>query len=90
MESQELRYVLALINAEGIGDVIAKKLIAQCGSASNVFSEKKRALLKIPRIGETVVQALQDKTLFERVDQEIEFINAHNIQTVYFKDESLS
>ena len=87
LQSQELRYVLALINAEGIGDVIAKKLIAQCGSASNVFSEKKSALLKIPGIGETVVRALQDNTLFERVDEEIEFIHAHNIETVYFKDD---
>ena len=37
MRHEELLYVLALLKAEGIGDVTAKKLISLVGSAEQVF-----------------------------------------------------
>ena len=41
MKGEELRYVLALQKVKGLGDISAKKLIAACGTAENVFREKK-------------------------------------------------
>ncbi|WP_317168868.1 hypothetical protein [Flavobacterium undicola] len=37
MTTSDLFYVLALQRVEGVGDIMAKKLISQCGSAESVF-----------------------------------------------------
>lgn len=87
MKNQELLNLLALINAEGIGDVLAKKLISYCGSASAVFSEKKQSLAKIPGVGTSITYNLKNKTNFERAFQEIEYIDKNSIQFSYFKDD---
>ena len=47
MLEKELVALLTLQKAKGVGDIIAKKLIAHCGSAENVFAEKKSILEKI-------------------------------------------
>ena len=49
MKTSELFYTLALLQVEGVGDVLAKKLIHHCGNAENVFATKKSQLQKIPR-----------------------------------------
>jgi len=87
LKNQELLNVLALINADGIGDVMAKKLISHCGSASAVFSEKKQGLSKIQGVGASIIYALKDKTIFERATQEIEYMEKHDIQYTYFQDD---
>ena len=40
MTDQDLLYLLALQQVEGVGDIIAKKLINHCGSAQAVFETK--------------------------------------------------
>lgn len=86
MKQEELRYVLALINTEGIGDVLAKKLITHFGSASAVFLQSKQNLLKISGIGNSIISALNNKNNFARAEQEIEFITKNKIDYFYFKD----
>ena len=51
MSQTELFYALSLLQVEGVGDVMAKKLINQCGSAENIFKEKKATLQKIDGVG---------------------------------------
>ncbi len=87
MKNEELLHILALLNTDGIGDVMAKKLIAHFGSATAVFSQKKQDLLKISGIGNSIISALSNKNNFNRSEQEIEFINTNNIQYSYFKDD---
>ncbi|MBJ2174040.1 DNA-protecting protein DprA [Aureibaculum sp. A20] len=87
MKNEELLHLLALINANGVGDVMAKKLIAQCGSATAIFSENKQSLAKIQGVGTSITYALKDKTIFERAAEEIEFIENNNIQYSYFQDD---
>ena len=41
MNLDELPYQIGLTLIEGIGDVNAKSLLAYCGSASEVFKQKK-------------------------------------------------
>lgn len=86
MKNQELLHLLALIKADGIGDVMAKKLIAHCGSATAVFSEKKEHISKIQGVGTSIIYALKDKTLFEKAAKEIEYMDKNNIQYSYFQD----
>ena len=40
MTDQELFHLLALQQVEGVGDIMAKKLINHCGSAEAVFKTK--------------------------------------------------
>jgi len=85
--NEELLHVLALINTDGVGDVMAKKLIANFGSATNIFSAKKQQLLNVQGIGNSIISALSDKTTFIKAEKEIEFIKTNNIQYSYFKDD---
>lgn len=87
LKHEELLHLLALTNANGIGDVMAKKLIAHCGSAIEVFSEKKQNLAKIQGIGSSITYALKDKSIFEKAAQEIEFIDKNDVQYSYFLDD---
>lgn len=86
----ELLYQIALKQLYGIGDVIAKNLIAYCGSASAVFNTKKETLLKIPQVGEYVAKIVLDNRnvskIFKRAEEEIKFIEDENITPLIFTD----
>jgi len=64
------------MQVEGVGDVIAKKLIQHCGNATEVFASKKTLLQKIDGIGSVAVQKLQDKTVFSKAEAELQFLGA--------------
>ena len=49
----DLQYVLALQKVEGVGDIVAKKLINHCGSAREVFNSKSQHLKSIDGVGGT-------------------------------------
>ena len=74
MTQSELYHTLALMQVEGVGDVIAKKLIQHCGNAIEVFASKKSQLQKIDGIGSVVIKNLQDKLVFEKAEAELQFI----------------
>ena len=40
MSDEELFHLLALLKVDGVGDIIAKKLLTHCGSAEDVFKTK--------------------------------------------------
>jgi DNA processing protein len=84
MEERISRVALTLV--PGIGDVLGKKLVARCGSAEAVFSEKKKLLRKIPRIGETVIEALASKDVFRKAEKEIAFMDRYRIRMFFFRD----
>ena len=88
MTQSELYHTLALMQVEGVGDVIAKKLIQHCGNAIEVFASKKSQLQKIDGIGSVVIKNLQDKLVFEKAEAELQFIAQENISTTYFQDEN--
>lgn len=83
-----LLHQIALTLIPGVGDVLGKKLVAVCGSAEAVLSEKKNVLLKADRVGEQVVSSIfenRNKAL-ERAAQELEFINRYRITTYFYAD----
>ncbi|RYD82064.1 MAG: DNA-protecting protein DprA [Sphingobacteriales bacterium] len=88
MDKEKLYYLLALLMVPKIGSKIAKQLIAYCGSPENVFKQKKGQLSKIPGIGATLSQNLSSFSAFARAEEEIKFIEKHNIQPLYFLDEA--
>lgn len=45
MSDQELFYLLALLKVDGVGDIMAKKLLVNCSKAEDVFKPKQINLL---------------------------------------------
>ena len=88
MLQTELLHTLALLKVEGIGDVVAKKLINHCGSAQAVFQSKKKALLAIEGVGEILFKKLQEKNVFQLAENELRFIEKENISYSYFQNEN--
>lgn len=83
---EEILYVLALQHVSRIGDVGAKKLIANCGSAEAVFKEKKQVLAKIDGIGTLRLNNLKLETHIKAAEAELAFIKQNNIDCLYFED----
>jgi DNA processing protein len=88
MTEQELFHLLALLQVEGVGDIMAKKLINHCGSAEAVFKTKISQLATIDGIGSILIQNLKSKTIFEKAEQELQFIKSNEINVAYFQDEN--
>jgi DNA processing protein len=86
--SNERIYQIGLTLIEGIGDINAKNLLAYCGSASEVFKQKKAALIKIPGIGEILAKSIiESKGVLIRAEEEQEFITKYAITPLFFTDE---
>ena len=88
MNEQDLFHLLALQQVEGVGDIMAKKLINHCGNAAQVFKTKASQLASIDGIGSVLLQKLKDKTVFEKAEQELQFIKSNEINVAYFQDEN--
>ena len=87
MNEQDLFYLLALQRVEGVGDIMAKKLLSHLGSAAAVFNAKTAQLSSIDGVGTVLLKNLKDKSVFEKANQELEFMKANGIQAIYFQDE---
>ncbi|MBO6518081.1 MAG: DNA-processing protein DprA, partial [Bacteroidia bacterium] len=81
-------YQLALSQVPHIGPVLARNLVAYCGSAEAVFSESFSNLKRIPGIGDKLALEICGFKNFDRLFREVEFINANNIQVDFFTDAS--
>ena len=86
MTEQQLHYVLALQHVSKIGDITAKKLIAHCGSAEAVLTEKRQNLLKIDGIGSIMINELSGKQHLEAASEELKYISDNHIEYLYFLD----
>ncbi|WMI66588.1 DNA-processing protein DprA [Aestuariibaculum sp. YM273] len=84
MNEHELLYTLALQHVPNIGDIIAKRLIAHCGSAEAVLKEKQQNLLKIDGIGAVTLKHLFEKEHLKAAEEELKFINENDIRVSYF------
>ena len=86
MTTDELIAVLRLQSIPNIGDVTAKKLISHCGSPTAVFDDKLQNLLKIDGIGSFTIKGLHDAEHREAAENELRYIQDHNISYSYFTD----
>ncbi len=84
----KLQHIIGLTQIERVGDVLAKRLIAHCGGAQQVFDQKANRLLEIPGIGDFVARMLkQSKKALKKAEDEINYCIKHNIKIYSFLDE---
>lgn len=88
MIEQDLFHLLALQRVEGVGDIMAKKLLTLFGNAESVFKAKASQLTGIDGVGSVLIKNLKDKSVFEKANQELDFIQKNEINVAYFQDEN--
>ncbi|HLN94253.1 MAG TPA: DNA-processing protein DprA [Flavobacterium sp.] len=87
MRHSELLALLALQNVEGVGDVIAKKLISHCGSAEEVFRAKSSTLSRIDGVGPSLAAKIRNKPPLVQAEREAAFIEKNAISVLPYYDE---
>lgn len=89
MDTNKLRYAIALSNLKGVGAIKAKNMLAYAGGYKELFDLSKINLGKIPGIGtvlaHTIYNQLNSNEVFEKADLEIKFIEEHDIKALIYK-----
>ena len=85
---ETLKYQIALSLIPNIGDILAKRLVAYCGSVEAVFKEKKQALERIPGIGSVNVNNILHHDVFGAAEAEVNFVRKNHITPVFYLDAS--
>ncbi|MFN8287962.1 MAG: DNA-processing protein DprA [Chitinophagales bacterium] len=84
--ANETLYRIALTLLPNVGFVLAKNLIAYCGSASEVFKASKGKLEKIPLIGEERARGIVEADVMAEAEAELKFIEEYGITPLFFTD----
>ena len=83
-----LKHQIALTLINGVGTLIAKKLLQHFGSAERVFSANLKELLQLDGIGKKTAEAILNTNAVELAEQELAFIEKHQIQVLFHEDEN--
>ena len=88
MTDIQLLNTLALMRADGVGDIVAKKLINHLGSAEAVFLAGRKQLLAIEGVGEVLLNNVKNPDVFRQAESELKFIRDNNINAACYLDEN--
>ena len=80
-------YRIGLTFIPGIGDVLAKNLVAYCGSPEAVFTEKRSKLQKIPGIGRVLSEIVSNSNVLKRAEEELRFIESNKVTPLFYTDD---
>ncbi len=81
-----LLYQIALTLIPGVGNVLGKKLVNLCGSPEAVFREPRAHLKKMPRVGEILSRAVNNREILARAEKEVAFLERYAIRSFFFQD----
>lgn len=84
--SEQLLYQIALAMIPGIGGISGRRLVAACGTAEAVFKGKRNILLKIPGVGEAMVNGLKGAGMLRKAEDELAFIRKFAVTVYFFTD----
>lgn len=73
-----------------VGDIVAKKLIAYCGSVEAIFKASKKSLMGIPGVGAGIANSIVSQDVLSVAEDELCFMEKNNIQPIYYLDEAYS
>jgi DNA processing protein len=85
--NEDIKYQIAISHVPGIGPILAKHLINTIGSAKDVMQCKIANLQKIEGVGLIRARAIQAFDNYGWIDDELKFIENHQIKCLYFQDE---
>jgi DNA processing protein len=85
--NQELFYQLALNQVPHIGNIQAKILLQEFGSASALFKATQQELEKMEGIGPVRAKSIKAFSDFPKVETEIRFIEKYKIKPLFFTDQ---
>ena len=78
---------IALTQVDGVGPITSRQLISYLGGVKEVFKAKKKELLAIPGIGEKTIESIAHHTqIFKRAEEELQFIQKHEIKMLFYTD----
>jgi DNA processing protein len=81
MTLNDIRHILALTQIEGIGSVLARKLLQHFNDPEEIFKTTPQKLMQIEGIGKMVCQNLKNKHIaFAKAEKELNYIQKHDIQ----------
>ena len=83
-EQEELYHQLALTFVPGIGYKTGRVLLERFGSATAIFKVPLKELKTIEGISEIKAKGFRDADLFNKAEQELAFIQKHDITPIYF------
>ncbi|MCB9033452.1 MAG: DNA-protecting protein DprA [Chitinophagales bacterium] len=86
-KSTEQFYTLALSATHLIGAKLARDLIEFFGSASEVFNQPKKMLIKVKGINENIATHILSKETLLLAEKEIQFISNNNIHMLLLNDD---
>jgi DNA processing protein len=75
MQAKEKVYQIALCQVRGVGYVLARKLMAQFGSAQAIFEGTLKALTKVPGSSLAIAQEIRNSNAFSKAN---EFLKSHD------------
>lgn len=81
------KYQIALTLINGVGPLLAKKLLQYFGSADAIFSASQKQLLQIDGIGKKIAESVLHTNALELAEKELEFVEKHKIQVLFQDDE---
>lgn len=86
-QEEELLHILALMKVPGIGDITAKQLIANFGSASEVFRAIANPLAPKHSLKREWIDRLRSPQAFTKAAAELNFVKKHGITCLYFLED---
>ncbi len=81
-------YKIALSFINGLGSVNLKKAIAYTGGLEAFFRERTKNLIKIPGVGESLVQRINREDALIQAEKELKFIEKNKIHISFYMDDS--
>lgn len=82
------QYQIALTLIDGVGTLIAKKLLLHFGDAQAVFNANRKQLLQLEGIGPKTAEAILNTDAVSLAEKELDFITKHDIQVLFQDDEN--
>jgi DNA processing protein len=78
-------FQIALAMANGVGPVKARALLARFGTAENIFRAGKE-ITRVHDIGPATTDALRDKALLRRAEEELLFSENNSVSLIFISD----
>lgn len=87
MTERDKYYLMALGKVPGVGNMLAKNLVAYCGGPEKVFSTPRGILMKVPGIGSKIASAIVEADPVVLAERERKFVSEEGIRCLAYLDE---